>query len=114
MKRRQHSAISLRELMVFGILVLFVNISVSACFRDNTDRSPVTLQNLADGTAIKAVPVYPDEIDTDARERLLASVECTPYHIVDEGTSTWRFSESKAGENYYRYMKYRCTEAWVG
>jgi hypothetical protein len=60
------------------------------------------------------VPVYPDESDEDARKRLLASVECSPYLIIDEGVSTWMYDEFKAGENYYRYMKYQCTGQAVG
>lgn len=63
---------------------------------------------------MKAVPVYPDERDADARERLLASVECFPYLILDEGVSTWMFAESRAGESYYLYVRYQCTEPAVG
>ncbi|HKA52817.1 MAG TPA: hypothetical protein VKJ47_04080 [Candidatus Binatia bacterium] len=104
-----------RPLLAFAALLLVLGINTGACSREHKNRSPVTLQqNPRDGTAVKAVPVYPDERDEDARKRLLASVECSPYLVLDEGVSTWMFAESKAGENYYLYVRYQCPEASVG
>src|SRR5262245_40019512 len=97
--------------VIVGALLLVVSVYCTVNYRNHKDRTPVLLQqNLLDRTAMKVVPVYPDERDTDVRERLLASVECSPYLILDEGVSTWMFHESTAGENYYLYVKYQCTE----
>jgi len=116
MKNGLYPGASPRALLAFfAALLLVLSVNVGACSREQRNHSPVTLQqNPRDGTAVKAVPVYPDERDEDARKRLLASVECSPYLVLDEGVSTWMFAESKAGENYYLYVKYQCPEPSVG
>ncbi len=99
----------------FAIASLVLSVIPSVVTRDSRTRTPVTLQqNLLDEITMKVVPVYPDESDEDARKRLLASVECSSYLILDEGVSTWMYHGFKAGENYYRYMKYQCTGQAVG
>jgi hypothetical protein len=99
----------------FALASLVLGVVLSVVMRDSRTRTPVTLQqNLLDKITMKVVPVYPDESDEDARKRLLASVECSPYLILDEGVSTWMYHGFKAGENYYRYMKCQCTGQAVG
>jgi hypothetical protein len=106
MVERPHPRISLR-LLAIGIVASLV----IACHRNTTAPAPVTLQRSAvDGSVTKAVPVRRDEREKDAQERLLASIDCVPYEVLDLGTYTSALSVPQPGEAYYLWVKYRCAE----
>lgn len=103
--------LSRSALLGFRYITLCALFLCGACTDNSADRTPVTLQRgAADGASIKVVPVYHDERDKDARERLLASIECTPYDVLDEGTYTGSLFGATHQGNYYLYIRFRCIE----
>lgn len=115
MRQRLFRLIVFRIFLISALLCSVVLIYGRVNARSRGSRSPVTVrQPAADGAVIKAVPVYPDEREKDARERLLASVECPTYDILDEGTSPSLAFKTQSGESYYLYVTYRCMERAVG
>lgn len=104
MKKKQLLMRPLWVLFFLGTLATLV-----ALIQDHRARNPLLLQrNPNDDSVMKVVPVYHDEREKDAHERLVSSIECAPYDILDEGTYSGVFSGSYRGDSYYLYIRYRC------